>query len=146
MLKYIVLLVLIIHFIYNYKCKSKNIINVKKQPIIFVLILLSAIIFCFICYYFDNSILGYLIVSFATMSIYTSYFYQGITNNGIHIFLGTTPLLKFARFEDIKKICIEKSKKDEFKLTIYVFGNEFHQIYNIKDKDRILKIINPLIH
>ena len=60
--------------IINYKYKRKNILDVKKstKEIIWVVALL--IVGIFICYKFDNTIIGYLVALAATMMLYTSVF------------------------------------------------------------------------
>lgn len=72
------------------------------------------------CYKFDNTVFGYLIVIAATIMLYTSVFFQGFTEEGINIFLGTSPILKHASFDEINSIDMEENDKDELILTIEV--------------------------
>ena len=141
LLKIIILVFFITVSILNYRQKRKNIINIKKKTVIFLIIGLFSIVSTYICYKFDNSILGYLIVLSAIITIYTFCFYPGITKNGINIFLGTTPLIKFVDFSEISKIDLEENKNNELVLIIDVYGNTFKQIYNFKDKDEIEKLL-----
>ena len=50
--------------------------------------------------------------------------------------MNATTILKFVRFDEIKKINIEK-KNDNLKIKIYVYGNTFIQIYDIDYEDEI---------
>ena len=81
------------------------------------------------CYKFDNTILGYLIAIAATIMLYTSVFFQGFTEEGINIFLGTSPILKLASFDEINTIDMEENDKDELIVTIEVYGTTFVQVY-----------------
>lgn len=145
-MKVIVLLAFVINFLYNLKSKQQNKINVKIQSKIILIISVFAIVVSIICYKFDNTLLGYLVAIFATASIYTSVFYQGISEKGINITMNATTILKFVRFDKIKKVNIEK-KNDNLKIKIYAYGNIFIQIYNSYDEDEISEMLakNPEI-
>lgn len=78
----------------------------------------------------DNTVLGYLIAIAATIMLYTSVFFQGFTEEGINIFLGTSPILKLASFDEINTIDMEETDKDELILTIEAYGTTFVQVYN----------------
>lgn len=139
-MKLLVILAFAINFVYNFECKQKNKINVKIQSKIILIISVFAIVVFVICYKFDNTLLGYLIAIFATTSIYSSVFYQGISEKGINITMNATTILKFARFDEIKKINIEK-KNDNLKMKIYAYGNTFTQIYDRDCEDEISEML-----
>lgn len=140
MLKILVLLTFAINYLYNFKCKQKNKIKVKIQSKFILIISAFALVALIICYKFDNTLLGYITVIFATASIYSSVFYQGISEKGINITMNSTTILKFVRFDKIKKINIEK-KNDNLKIKIYAYGNTFIQIYDSDDEDEIRYIL-----
>lgn len=140
MVKILVFLTFAINYLYNLKCKQQNKINVKIQSKIILIISVFAIVVFVICYKFDNTLLGYLVAIFATASIYSSVFYQGISEKGINITMNATTILKFVRFDEIKKINIEK-KNDNLKIKIYAYGNTFTQIYDSDDEDEIRYIL-----
>ena len=129
MIKILVLIMFLVPTIINYKHKRKNILDVKKstKEIIWVVALL--IVGSYLCYRFDNTVLGYLIALAATMMLYTSVFFQGFTEKGINIFLGTSPILRFVKFDEINKIDMKENNKDELILTIEAYGTTFVQIY-----------------
>ncbi|WP_242427967.1 hypothetical protein [Finegoldia magna] len=54
--------------------------------------------------------------------------------------MNATTILKFARFDEIKKINIEK-KNDNFKIKIYAYGNTFTQIYDRDCEDEISEML-----
>lgn len=135
-MKLLVILAFAINFLYNFKCKQKNKIKVKIQNKFIRIISAFALVFLLMCYKFDNTLLGYLVAIFATASIYSSVFYQGISEKGINITMNATTILKFAKFDEIKKINIEK-KNDNLKIKIYAYGNTFTQIYDSDDEDEI---------
>ncbi|MDU5070002.1 hypothetical protein [Finegoldia magna] len=136
MVKIIVLLAFTINFLYNFKCKQKNIIKVKIQKKFILIISVFALVVLIMCYKFDNSLLGYITGIFAILSIYSSVFYQGISEKGINITMNSTTILKLVKFDEIDKINLEK-KNDNLKIKIYVYGNTFIQIYDSDDEDEI---------
>ena len=115
--------------IINYKHKRKNIFDVKKRTKEMIWVLALLIVGSYMCYKFDNTVLGYLIAVAATIMLYTSVFFQGFTEEGINIFLGTSPILKLASFDEINTIDMEETDKDELILTIEAYGTTFVQVY-----------------
>ena len=125
--------------IINYKHKRENIAEVKKKTNEIIWIVLLLIVGSYICYKFDNTIIGYLVALAATMMLYTSVFFQGFTEKGINIFLGTSPILKFVKFDEINKIDMKENNKDELKVTIEAYGTTFVQVYNKETGMNIFK-------
>lgn len=119
----------LVPIIINYKQKRKNIFDVKKKTKKMIWVVALLIVGTYRCYKFDNTLLGYLIVLAATTTLYTSVFFQGFTEEGINIFLGTSPILKLARFDEINTIDMEETDKDELILTIETYGTTFVQVY-----------------
>lgn len=139
MIKIIVLTMFLVPTIINYKHKRENILEVKKKSKEMICVVLLLIVGSFICYKFDNTIIGYLVALAATMMLYTSVFFQGFTEKGINIFLGTSPILKFIKFDEINKIDMEENNKDELILTIEAYGTTFVQVYNKETGMNIFK-------
>lgn len=92
----------------------------------------------YMCYKFDNTVLGYLIVIVATTMLYTSVVFQRFTEEGINIFLGTSPILKLASFDEINTIDMEENDEDELILTIEVYGTTFVQVY---EKEKVKNLL-----
>lgn len=72
--------------------------------------------------------------------MWTFAFYPGITKDGVNIFMGSTPIITFAKFSEIKKIDIVETES-EIKLKINVFDSTFNQVYSVEDKDKIIEKI-----
>lgn len=123
----------------NYKHKRENIAEVKKKSKELIWVVALLIVGSYMYYKFENTVLGYLIVIAATMMLYTSVFFQGFTEKGINIFLGTSPILKFVKFDEINKIDMEETDKDELILTIDAYGTTFVQVYNKETGMNIFK-------
>ena len=139
MIKIIVLTMFLVPTIINYKHKRENIAEVKKKSKEMIGVVALLIVGSYLCYRFDNTVLGYLIALSATMMLYTSMFFQGITEKGINIFLGTSPILKFVKFDEINKIDMKENDKDELILTIEAYGTTFVQVYNKETGMNIFK-------
>ena len=129
MIKILVIIMFLVPTIINYKHKRKNIFDVKKRTKEMIGVVALLIVGSYMCFKFDNTVLGYLIVFAATIMLYTSVFFQGITEEGINIFLGTSPILKFVKFDEINKIDMKENDKDELIVTIEAFGTTFVQVY-----------------
>ena len=54
--------------------------------------------------------------------------------------MGSTPIITFAKFSEIKKIDIVENK-DNVKLKINVFGSTFSQVYRLEDRDKVIEKI-----
>lgn len=129
MIKILVFVMFLVPTIINYKHKRKNIFDVKKRTKEMIWVVALLIVGSYMCYKFDNTILGYLIAIAATIMLYTSVFFQGFTEEGINIFLGTSPILKHASFDEINSIDMEENDKDELLVIIEAYGTTFVQVY-----------------
>lgn len=130
LLKILMLIIFIVPSFLNYRQKRKNIFDVKKRTKEMIWVLALFIVGSYMCYKFDKTVLGYLIALTATIMLYTSVFFQGCTEEGINIFLGTSQILKLVSFDEINTIDMEETDKDELILTIEVYGTTFVQVYN----------------
>ena len=68
-------------------------------------------------------------------------FFPRIRKDGFNIFLGSSPILKFVSFDKVKGVGIKSSKNNDLELTIRTHGNTYSQIYDLQDKDFIIKNI-----
>lgn len=141
LLKIIVLLIFIVPTIYNFLIHRNNIINTKKKPIFGFILAIFALLASGLCYRLDNTVLGYAIAISAVLLIYTVMFFQGIRKDGFNIFLGSSPILQFVSFDRVKGVGIKSSKNNDLELTIKAHGNTYSQIYDLQDKDFVIKII-----
>ena len=72
------------------------------------------------------------------MVVYSTIFFQGINNEFVLVFLGTSPPLRLVKKEGLKEISMEEIQgKNEIILKIKAFGDLYTQIYDIDKKDEI---------
>ncbi|MFB0918490.1 MAG: hypothetical protein QMB63_05415 [Clostridiaceae bacterium] len=141
MIKIVLLILFLLASFYNYSISRKNIVNVKKEPILFILIAMFGVIVLFLCYKYDNTFLGYLVVLGAFLLVISISITPGISKEGINIILGNAKLNKQVKFNEISKISYNDIAKDKFKITINAFSNEYNQIYDISNKSKVLKLL-----
>lgn len=141
MVKVIVLLMLIVPTIYNFVVQRNNKIRVKKNSDLGFILAIFASITSLFWYRLDRSLMGFLILLSAILLVYTIGFLPGIGKDGISVFMGYSPILKFINFDQIKDINVAENYND-IKLRINAFGDTFKQIYDIKDRDQMIKILD----
>lgn len=85
--------------------------------------------------------MGFLILLSAILFVYTIGFLPGIGKDGISVFMGYSPILKFISFDQIKDVSLVENYND-IKIRINAFGDTYKQVYEIKDRDEIIKILD----
>ena len=85
--------------------------------------------------------MGFLILLSAILLGYTIVFLPGIGKDGISVFMGSTSILKFISFDQIKDVKLAENYND-IKISIKAFGDTYKQIYEMKDRDEIIKILD----
>ena len=141
MVKVVVLLMLIVPSFYNFKVQRNNKIRVKKESILGFILAIFAFITSIFWYRLDKSLMGFLILLSAILLAYIIEFLPGIGKDGIIVFMGSTPILKFISFDQIKDLSLVENYND-IKISINAFGNTYKQVYEIKDRDEIMKILD----
>ena len=141
MVKVVVLLMFIVPSFYNFIVQRKNKIRVKKESILGFILAIFAFITSIFWYRLDRSFMGFLILLSAILLAYTIEFLPGIGKDGIIVFMGSTSILKFISFDQIKDVSLVENYND-IKLSIKAFGNTYKQVYEMKDRDEIIKIID----
>ena len=141
MLKVVVLLMLIVPSFYNFIVQRNNKIRVKKNSKLGFILAIFASITGIFWYRLDRSLMGFLILIFAILLIYTIGFLPGMSKDGISVFMGFSPILKFISFDQIKDINLEENYND-IKLSIKAFGDTYKQVYEMKDRDELIKILD----
>ena len=144
MIKFIILISFVVGAFYNYILSKYNIISIKKRPIFIILLILFGILGTFLCYKLDHTILGYIIVISAILFFYSFTFFPGITKEGINVFLGGITFIKHIKANEIDNLEYREKNSEDFELIIKAYGNTFTQIYHMKDRDRILKLLSAL--
>ena len=141
MVKVVVLLMLIVPSFYNFIVQKNNKIRVKKNSILGFILAIFASITSLFWYRLDRSLMGFLILLSAILLAYTIVFLPGIGEDGISVFMGSTSNLKFISFDQIKDVSLKENYND-IKLSINAFGNTYKQVYEMKDRDEIIKILD----
>ena len=85
--------------------------------------------------------MGFLIMLSAILLAYTIEFLPGIGKDGIIVFMGSTPILKFISFDQIKDVSLVENYND-IKISINAFGDTYKQLYEMKDRDEIIKVLD----
>ena len=85
--------------------------------------------------------MGFMILLSAIFLVYTIGFLPGIGEDGISVFMGSTPILKFISFDQIKDVSLKENYND-IKLSIKAFGDTYKQLYEMKDRDEIIRILD----
>ena len=141
MVKVLVLLMLIVPSFYNFIVQRSNKIRVKKSSDLGLILAIFASITSIFWYRLDRSPMGFLILISAILLVYTIGFLPGIGKDGISVFMGATPILKFISFDQIKDVRLAENYND-IKLSINAFGDTYKQLYEMKDRDEIIKILD----
>ena len=125
-------------FLHNYNLKSKTNFNIKKQPLYIVILIGYTLLALYMTYRLNNKASGYVLAISSAMVVYSIIFFQGINKEFALVFLGTTPLLKLVKKEDLKEISMEEIQdKNEIILKIKAFGNLYTQVYDKGREDEI---------
>lgn len=125
-------------FLHNYNLNSKTNFNIKKQPLYIFILIGYTLLALYMTYRLNNKVSGYALAISSAMVVYSIIFFQGINKEFVLVFLGTTPLLKLVKKEDLKEISMEEIQdKNEIILKIKAFGDLYTQIYDMDKKDEI---------
>lgn len=141
MVKVLVLLMLIVPSFYNFIVQRNNKIRVKKNSNLGFILAIFASITSIFWYRLDRTLMGFLILLSAILLVYTVEFLPGIGKDGISVFMGATPILKFINFDQIKDVRLKENYND-IKIRINAFGDTYKQVYEMKDRDEIIKILD----
>ena len=142
--KVVVLLMLIVPSFYNFIVQRNNKIRVKKNSNLGFILAIFAAVTSIFWYRLDRNLMGFLILLSAILLVYTIEFLPGIGEDGISVFMGYSPILKFISFDQIKDVKLAE-KYNDIKLSIKAFGNTYKQVYEMKDRDELMKILDENI-
>ena len=67
-----------------------------------------------------------------------------MSKEGINVFMGFSPILKFISFDQIKDVSLKENHND-IKLSIKAFSDTYKQVYEMKDRDELMKILDENI-
>ena len=121
--------------------QRNNKIRVKKNSDLGFILAIFASITSLFWYRLDRTLMGFLILLSAILLVYTIGFLAGLGKDGISVFMGYSPILKFINFDQIKDINVAENYND-IKLRINAFGDTYKQVYEMKDKEQMIKILD----
>ncbi|SDF77504.1 hypothetical protein SAMN05421791_1011 [Facklamia miroungae] len=141
MLKILLIIIFIIGSIHNFYIAKENDVYISRKKILTTLLIIFGLVSFYLCYTLDNTILGYITVASAITYLISFTFTPGIGKDGVTIMMGSTTLIKNAKFNDIKNIKYKETDNEDFKVIINVFGNEYHQFYKNRDKNKVVELL-----
>ena len=141
MVKVLVLLMLIVPSFYNFIVQRNNKIRVKMNSDLGFILAIFASITSIFRYRLDRTLMGFLILLSAILLVYSIGFLPGVGVDGISVFMGFSPILKFISFDQVKDVSLIENDKD-LELSMNAFGDTYKQLYEMKDRDEIIKILD----
>ena len=144
MIKLLVLSQFLAGISWNCFITRKNKVRIKKKISIILLLVVFGLFALYLASKFDDSLSGYCISISAIVFVYTFIFNPGISYEAVNVFLGTTPLIKQIKFDEIENISYKDINEDSFEIQIDAFGRTYSQIYSIEDKDKVLELIKNI--
>lgn len=112
----------------------------REKPILFVIFIFSLILF-FLTYKFSHSSWDYLLALTSIVLIYSFAFSPGIREDGLNVFMGTSSIIKFAPYSEIKNIDIDTSRDGKIILNIDVFSDTYKETFDCKYRETIENIL-----
>lgn len=85
----------------------------------------------------SKSTLDFLLALSSIILLFSIISSPGIRPDGFNIFMGTTTTIKFAPFDEVKKIKINSSYDDKVILSLHVFSNSHNLTFDAKDKIKL---------
>lgn len=111
-----------------------------EKSILFVIIIFSLFLF-FLTYKFSHFSWDYLLALTSIVLIYSLAFSPGIREDGLNVFMGTSSIIKFAPFSEIKNIGIDTSRDGKIILNIEVFSDTYKETFDCKDRETIENLL-----
>lgn len=136
---------LLILIVYNLRIASFRIYKVKPKLYIFIIGILISLTFFYLWLNYTKDLQGFILGLLGLLAIglfFTFTLGQGIRKDGFVLFLGTSPILKFVPFHDIKGVDLSYDRFGDFILEIKAYSTGYKQIYRIGDRDKIINFIS----
>lgn len=112
----------------------------REKPTLFVIFIFSLILF-FLNYKFSHSSWDYLLALTSIVLIYSFAFSPGIREDGLNVFMGTSSIIKFAPYSEIKNIDIDTSRDGKIILNIDVFSDTYKETFDSKNRETIENLL-----
>lgn len=109
---------LLILIVYNFRIASLRIYKVKPKLYIFIIGILLSLTLFYLWLNYAKDLSGFILGLLAIGLFFTFTLCQGIREDGFVLFLGTSPILKFVPFNDIKGVDLSLDKFNDLILEI----------------------------
>ncbi len=133
---------LLILIVYNLKIASLIIYKVKFKLYIFIIGILLSLTLFYLWLNYTKDLLGFILGLLAIGLFFTFTLGQGLREDGFVLFLGTSPILKFVPFNDIKGVDLSLDKFNDLILEIKAYSTGYKQIYRVGDMDKIINFLS----
>ncbi|MDU5149477.1 hypothetical protein [uncultured Anaerococcus sp.] len=133
---------LLILIVYNLRIASFSIYKVKPKLYIFIIGILLSLTFFYLWLNYTKDLPGFILGLLAICLFFTFTLGQGLREDGFVLFLGTSPILKFVSFNDIKEVNLSYDRFGDFILEIKAHSTTYKQIYSIGDRDKIIDFLS----
>lgn len=145
-MKVFILILFLINIFFNFSLKRKNIISVKlERKFLFVIFIFGLLAFSMAYRFSSRSTLDFLLALSSIVLLFSIISSPGIRADGLNIFMGSTTLIKFALFDNVKDIKIDSSNDDKVILSLHVFYNSYKFTFDSKYKNEIDNLIENFL-
>lgn len=133
---------LLILIVYNLRIASLRIYKVKPKLYISIIGILLSLTLFYLWLNYAKDLPGFILGLLAIGLFFTFTLGQGIRENGFVLFLGTSPILKFVPFNDIKGVDLSLDKNNDLIFEIKAHSTTYKHTYRIGDKNQILNFLS----
>lgn len=141
-MKALAIIFFLILIIYNLRISSSRIYKVKAKLYIFIVGILLSLIAFYLWFNYDSEFLGFILGLLAVILFFTFTLGQGIREDGLVVFLGNTPILKFVSFADIESMALFDGKNSDLVLEIKAHSTTYKQAYRLSDRDKLVDFLS----
>lgn len=133
---------LLILIVYNLRIASFRIYKVKPKLYIFIIGILLSLTLFYLWLNYTKDLLGFILGLLAIGLFFTFTLGQGIRENGFVLSFGTSPILKFVSFNDVKGMDLSYDRFGDLILEIKAYSNCYIQIYRMSDRDKLINFLS----
>ena len=134
---YFIIIMFLAFGLYNLRGIRERIIMINFNPIYNLILILAGLLYFYMTYKLSRGFASYLLAISGIFYLFTTFFCQGIADDGIFVLMGSSIIRKLSS-SDIKEIKIDKEK---FIISIYADSTIYRQKYKKEDFPKVLEII-----
>ncbi|WP_300409561.1 hypothetical protein [Lagierella sp.] len=138
-MKYLLLTIFLIATAYNFYHARNIKYHTKTPAIVKITLLIFTLFSVMICFKYDNTIVGYILVAAGMVFVFSFTRITGISDGGFFVDLSSM-IAKFVPFEAVKDLRV--INKDDLELRIVAYGTTFKQVYSRVDSEKVISILN----